>query len=235
MTAQRRYAGLLTEGLTIVISILLAFGIDAAWAARGERREAKQVLVALHEEALANQELIADVIHRTELDYGSAQRFFEMPRDELRAVSADLLQSLMRPNTTGMKMGALNGLTSSGKLELIESADLRSLLVDWQSAAVDLLERQQVLSEMEVAVLREAGRHDSLQSWFITRGRPNETGQSEATSANGLLDLRQIRGDEGVLSALAAMQFQRRVHILVLSELRVRLDGLEDALARALE
>lgn len=235
MTGQGKSIRLVTEGVLIVVSILLAFAIDAAWAARGERLEARQVLRALHEEAVANQALIEDVIQRTEADYAQAKSFYEMPRQELQTASADLLQSLIRPNTTGMKMGALNGLTASGKLDIIASADLRKLLLDWQSAAIDLAERQSTLADMEAAVLTATGANADLQPWFITRGRPNETGQAEDILANGRLDLRGIRDDRVVLSALAAMQFERRVHILVLTELKQRLDELVGALSAALD
>lgn len=55
------------EGVAIVVSILLAFSIEAWWADRGDREEAKTLLEALREEMVAN-----DVVVQEALQFHSA-------------------------------------------------------------------------------------------------------------------------------------------------------------------
>ena len=50
--------GLLAEGLLIVVSILVAFSIDAWWQERQDRVEEKRILNALRDEFLVNAEKI---------------------------------------------------------------------------------------------------------------------------------------------------------------------------------
>ena len=53
---------LFAEGAAILISILLAFAIDAWWEERKEQREARQSLSALRDEFLAHREQLAGAI-----------------------------------------------------------------------------------------------------------------------------------------------------------------------------
>ena len=242
MTQQRMAVRLLAEGAVIIVSILLAFWIDAAWAGRMAAREEQDALAALHDEAIANRAILADVIGRVERDYASARAFFEMAVDESSAAPVEVadpaLQSLWRPNTYSLKTGALGGLTSSGRLNLLRDAGLRELLANWQSQATDLAERHQNLAGLEVEVLKALGRHPDVQAWLMTRAgqsRPSSaaTGASELTPPPGSLvsfDLRSIREDREAMAPAAAMQFQRQVYLMVLTQLASQLDLVVEAL-----
>ena len=70
-----------------------------------------------------------------------------------------------------------------------------------------------------------------------TRGLPAE---AEVTDPNRgverfLADLRSIRDDPHVMGTVAAMQFQRQVYLMILSQLERSLDGLIAELAEALQ
>ena len=241
MIEKRLSARLLVEAAVIVVSILLAFGIDAAWDERSERRSERLALQALHAEALANRELLGTVLGRVRDDLARAAEFYDLSPAELGAMPQDaassrVLQSLWRPNTYALKDGAFEGLVRAGRLELIRSVELRQKLIDWQGEAADLDERHEVLATLEREVMVAIGRHDGPQEWMATRGLPLEIA-AENPSRNVQrfpTDLRPIREDSEVMGRVAAMQFERRVYVLILSQLQESLDSLIEVLAAEL-
>ena len=158
-----------------MVSILLAFGIDAAWDERGERRSERLALQALHTEALANHELLRTVLDQVRDDLALAQEFYDLPLAELEAMPRELassrvLQSLWRPNTYALKDGAFEGLVRAGRLELIRSVELRLKLIDWQGEASDLDERHEVLANLEREVMVAIGSLTDIEA--VLRGEP---------------------------------------------------------------
>jgi hypothetical protein len=239
MNSQKTAMRLFAEGSVIIVSILVAFWIDASWAERLARIEEQDAIAALHAEALANQLVLSDVVRRVEADHAGARAFFELGERESTTASvrsADpILQSLWRPNTYALKDGALNGLTMSGRLSLIQDAELRRLLADWQSQSADLAERQGNLAALEVAVLTAVGHHEGAQAWLMTDARPGILvfGEVAPDAPAALLisvDLRAIRLDPDVMAAASAMQFQRQVYLMILRQLATQLDQLEMSL-----
>ena len=89
MSVGRPSTRLLVEGFVIVVSILLAFGIDAAWQERGERRSERLALQALHAEAVANRQLLETVVDRVRSDIARAEEFYDLPLAELESALAD--------------------------------------------------------------------------------------------------------------------------------------------------
>jgi hypothetical protein len=79
-----RWRRILAEGAVIVVSILLAFGIDAAWGERQERVEAREYLAAL----LVDLDQVID----------QAQRSIDRNR-EIDGILEDLLDSLAQSDT----------------------------------------------------------------------------------------------------------------------------------------
>lgn len=241
MTSSEPSTRLLVEGVVIVVSILLAFGIEAAWEERGERRSERLALQALHAEAVANRDLLTSVIERVRADVGRVEDFYDTPLEDLESVpqevaSSQVLQSLWRPNTYALKDGALEGLVRAGRLELIESAELRRRLVDWQGEATDLDERHEVLASLEREIMVAIGRLEVAQPWMATRGLPTQLGVADPS--RGLerfpTNLRPIREDPNVMGPVAAMQFQRQVYVMTLSQLQESLNGLIDELTAEL-
>lgn len=241
MSGRKPSARLLIEGVVIVVSILLAFGIDAAWEERGERRSERLALQALHAEAVGNRELLRTVVERVRADVARSEDFYDRPLAELETLpqefaSSQVLQSLWRPNTYSLKDGALEGLVRAGRLELIQSSSLRQRLVDWQGEASDLDERHSVLASLEREIMVAIGRHAGPQLWMATRGLPAEADVTDPSRGVERFpsDLRSIREDPDVMGPVAAMQFQRQVYVMILSQLERSLDGLIAELAEEL-
>lgn len=129
------WARVVVEGLAIILSILLAFGIDAAWQARRERAQEREYLDALRVEmALASEELSED--------HGRRDRWLAWSDSILAQVSARTVPDSavnVWVQQVGMLMtrffppsSVLNDLVSSGNLSVLTSAELRRSLLAYQ-------------------------------------------------------------------------------------------------------
>ena len=127
------------EGATIVLSILVAFGIDAAWEERKERvREREAIGQLLSEFEVVRTRLVSlDSVY----EHGPFQG--KAPLRELlglmgsqRGVFSDarldsLVASSLGGIDAGLPDGALSAVVASGQLALIRSDSLRIALAEW--------------------------------------------------------------------------------------------------------
>jgi hypothetical protein len=144
LTKQRvPWRRLLTEGFTIVASILLAFAIDAAWEERQEATEVTEGLRAIRSELVANREYfeVIESFHRRVAEGGLEMLSITGPDPSREAAErAPFLigelwvrAGLERPST-----GALEAIVASGRLSKIDDAELRQEL----SAFSNYMDRQ---------------------------------------------------------------------------------------------
>lgn len=142
---------LIWEGIAIVVSILLAFAIDAWWDYRQLRAEEQQVLVALRQDFLANRAEARDVI--TVHERGG--RLIAAAHARSRAGTAALepdsatatLLALAAPRTFDAVRGTLDALIGSGRLDLIRDAELRHGLTVFLNLAGDSEEDARYMAE----------------------------------------------------------------------------------------
>lgn len=135
------------EGAVIVGSILLAFGIDAWWDERDRKRTLEQDLSSVLDEIRDNRDLIDAEISALErvvsggeavldvLDAGAEEAFVSLP-DTLA-----FLVTYWAP-TLDHSLGALDALTSSGRLSEVESIALRRSLAALRDRISDAVEDQ---------------------------------------------------------------------------------------------
>lgn len=96
--ASQSFAQRLLGGVVIVGSILLAFGIDAAWEERGETIRENEVLRSIFVDMETNLELIRDHIAITDSSLARSVHFLEGTPEELSATSSEFAEtSLMAP------------------------------------------------------------------------------------------------------------------------------------------
>lgn len=124
------------EGAAIVISILLAFSIDAWWGDSQDRSEEQEVLLGLKSEFEQNLALI-----ETELAYRNAVidsilKIFDASAAE-SSIEPRVLDELIGDVTWWSNIeysrGAIDGLLQSGRLSLIENEELRRVLASMPS------------------------------------------------------------------------------------------------------
>ncbi|KPJ83892.1 MAG: hypothetical protein AMS19_02725 [Gemmatimonas sp. SG8_23] len=130
----KKWGSLAVEALLIVVSILLAFYIDAAWSARTDRLEEVDLLGDLRGELLENRALLEQRIGIHTDFAATGAEFLSLPQIAGHADSAeasDLRRIFVARATFQPVGGALSRLTQSGDLRLVSDPELRSLLADW--------------------------------------------------------------------------------------------------------
>jgi hypothetical protein len=136
----------LVEGTAIVVSILLAFGIDAWWDDRQQRASDLAHLQGVLEELESHKLLLAETIasHRATVDLGY-ELFDLLSSDQAAAQKArtaeviDLLFNFYRINAP---FGSLQTAISSGAIARMANVDLASDIANWPTTIDDLLEEQ---------------------------------------------------------------------------------------------
>lgn len=134
------------EATAILFSILLAFGIQAWWDARGESIRETVVLEALRDDFVASRETIEDwlafhqAVQRSTLALTreSLSSTPTLSREKLNLLLLDL--SWWDPSQR-FNTGALNSLISTGDLALISNDELRRDLAElpaWMGVVSDL-------------------------------------------------------------------------------------------------
>lgn len=158
-TRQIPWARILAEGVAIVVSILLAFGIQAWWDGRQDRAEEQEMLRGLEVDFAANADRLVQVIGLNEAHEDRLFRLGQIGGDSLSGLPPDSLiqygRALFATNTFDPRDGTLDGALSSGKLELIRDESLQDRLMDWKRRFGDADEEANRLRSLgEQALLR---------------------------------------------------------------------------------
>jgi len=116
---------IVAEGAAIVVSILLAFSINAWWEVRAERSLEREYLASLKTEVeTAFSEFDADLQSRHRLQSMLVRYLTDTEID--KAFMFELLQRATIVNNLSPPTSVMDDLVSSGRLQLIRSADVRA-------------------------------------------------------------------------------------------------------------
>jgi len=123
------------EAAAIVASILLAFSIDAWWQNRQIQIEEQEVLAGLKAEFVANHEVLTRhlVMHLQGIQ-SLEDILLVIENGQSRDAKSIVLAALFEmgaPVTTDLGNGTLSALLSSGRVEILTSRKLRTLLTAW--------------------------------------------------------------------------------------------------------
>ena len=150
------WARLTAEGVAIVVSILLAFSIDAWWADRLERRAQSVELTRLHEEFSemrrqlgmeSRERVVSAALQLLEMSQGHATR-----EDPLE-VSDALLSDLDFYGNFEVATPILDGIILSGRLDAFESERVVTAIFAWRLAIKEVTENDNRLRELATAQL----------------------------------------------------------------------------------
>jgi hypothetical protein len=138
---------IIIEGIVIVGSILLAFGIDAWWNERQQREEERRLLRNIHEDFTETRVAISDAleVHRQIRDDALELLEFGQSADSRPPEfpsAGRLTRVLFGVITTFPKTGALDGAMASGRLDLVTNEDLRFALAEWPATLHEFSEQQ---------------------------------------------------------------------------------------------
>ncbi len=143
MKAQIPWLRVFVEGVVIVVSILLAFGIDAWWAGIESRRDAHRELGTVLEEVHEARAQLQVVALWREREQSAASAV----QSRLEGASPD--EPIAVPDTLfGLSFGylvindapaqAAEAFVTSGHVDEVEDVELRRALLTWTSAVADL-------------------------------------------------------------------------------------------------
>lgn len=132
------WARLTAEGAAIVVSILLAFAIDAAWQHRGEVAEEREILVGLEAEYVDLSERLAYWAKMNRNGASIVERYLsDSVREMSRLELEELFVHSMMANVLDQG-GPLDALLDSGRLERIGDRAIRVRLAKWPDWLEDM-------------------------------------------------------------------------------------------------
>lgn len=207
------WKGRLTEGLVIVVSILLAFGIDAWWDESREQRETRELVEALEPELsdmLAQIELVGDSADlRTEwaawLQNATPAEIQEMSETDAWA----RFLRLTAPKTFDPGAGgALTSIFEAGAIDRIEENELRAAITAIPPLLDDIAEEREFLTEN---MYRLQGRMAEIglasSSLLIFTGEESAVAGLEQMRADPLM--RELIATAGLLSWVLSEELGR--------------------------
>ena len=153
MPERKNWKRLALEGVVIVASILLAFGIEAWWDASRERAEERQALGALAQEFRAASALLDRQFLLTDSIVAATATIHEWTGPSADSRYADSLAVLL-PAVTRLPgfeppSGTLDALLGSGDLRLIESDSLRAALASFPSRLAGMQRTERFGSDVQ--------------------------------------------------------------------------------------
>lgn len=176
---------LLVEGSAVVLSILLAFAIDAAWEQRQEEKADLVQLTGLYQELQSHKILLAEAIkgHRRTTEFGFELLDLISPEPSVDGSEriSELLNGLMNFYQINAPFGSLNTAISSGTIARMQDVELASALASWPTIVDDLLEEQRTSAGLLITNLyARLGELVSMRDVYNLRFmNPNGRGTDE--------------------------------------------------------
>ena len=229
MKAQIPWLRVFVEGVVIVASILLAFGLQAWWESAQEGAVVERQLTVLQVEMASNSSVLENASSFQDRALAATRVLVELIAPQPVPVSADSLSSLLGWSFSigtaeaELELGALDALLSSGEFGTSSRGDLYSSIVAFRA-------RTEVYRNL-VALYIEAS--ETLINYLVTVAPMAAV--SALTEAHGptdfpvpVDDLLQDRQLEGLVGTLAVRI--RNVNVLA-QELIARADSIRVLLA----
>ena len=151
------------EAAAIVLSILLAFAIDAWWAEKSERAIEQEALETLRGDFLASSENLAGLLLALSDARVIFARFASATPAELASMDSDsvrpIIGSFVITATFDPLTATLDSLSNDGRLGLISDPELLRHLSSWQRSLDDIRANNQELRAESLRVRRAMEKH----------------------------------------------------------------------------
>ena len=221
----------LGEAIAIVLSILVAFAIDAGWDERQDRNDESELLAALRVEYESNLDLVREVIdaHASYIaDTEIASRLAPADYDTMSIDTASrLVLSFANPWTFDPALGTTETLISSGQIGLIRDRELSEMLSTFMNYVDD--------AEEDAAYVRSGSEYVWREEFRL--GGPWFNGEVESSSQGALSgldfipsatpdDLRRLWADPLVRGGALMNQMNAAYYLVELRRLRDQVDAI---------
>jgi hypothetical protein len=131
------------EGAAVVVSILIAFWIDAWWQERSERVALVEYLVQFENEVIANDELIDAHLSEISGDLVALHRvFLVLSNSDQQALPESFGTDLGRAlyfGSPAVRMNAYDDLANSGNFRFVRNAEFKRVINEYKNS-VDVLD-----------------------------------------------------------------------------------------------
>ena len=164
---------IIAEGTIIVVSILLAFWIDAWWSERRELADERQAIAQLVDDFRTNEERLKTIrgVHEAALDaaYEILARAGLGGKSQSDATTAELVYLFLRAWTYDPLLGGTNSLIQSGRLNILRNSSLRVALAGWPDIVEDLTgdewtENRTTFEQISPYLISKGAMYDALSS-----------------------------------------------------------------------
>ena len=166
------------EGVVIVGSILLAFGIEALWNERQERRDEREAIAQLSTDFQANAVRLAGIKMTHEQALAASYEILALAglggQPKGTQSTAELVLHSLRAWTYDPALGGINSLVQSGRLGILRNDALRVAVAGWPDIVEDLNEDERYESTF---------LFERLSPYLMTKGV-----MFDMLAANGRLD-----------------------------------------------
>ena len=152
------WSRILVEGFVIVISILLAFAIDAWWDDQVEQKREREHLTSMRDEFAASLPGVDHVLTSVEQHAGNVEQFIELLKNadgQPVRIPGELLGSAATWRTSDVSTSTLDALMASGDLNLIRNPELRAALAGLPAFLLDVTEDEVVSMKFAESVMAE--------------------------------------------------------------------------------
>ncbi len=201
MKPQIPWLRVFVEGVVIGGSILLAFGIDAAWTERQERAEEDEILEGLRADFVENASQVDFQLGLREDLISGAQSLLDQlktgPLGSELTVADSVLSGLLASPTFDPITSTLDAAVSSGRIGLVRSRAVRRHLADWDRVTVGLHENELAVRNVIHSFLAAELAAQTRLGSAANRGA--RAGAGELTEPSGSRPLRTTSELEGAV------------------------------------
>jgi len=132
----------IVESVAIILSILLAFAIDASWDKMKERNQEKAFLVSLLSDFKETRSRIDESIIAHTRFIDMARQLLILHGDDRRNIEPEALEEMLSAvffnwESLYLPSGSRDALFASGDIEIIDNEELREMLAAWPSVVDD--------------------------------------------------------------------------------------------------
>lgn len=140
------------EAVAIVVSILIAFALDAWWDVLAERKQERASLAAVREDLRSARDELQTVLEWNDGHAATVTALLAEDPEAFAGISADSAETLLIPAVLGgltfdPSTGALQALLAGGALDRVTDGALAAALAGWPGLMDEIEEDQMFLVE----------------------------------------------------------------------------------------
>jgi hypothetical protein len=213
------------EAVAVVMSILLAFSIDAWWTEKKENEVEHVALLALRDDFMASREQLANVLRSLEDARTNYAQFRSATTAELTENDLDtnqnILTALVKNHTFDPVSATFDALANDGRLALISDTRLLAQLSNWQRSLDNIEDISFELRAESVRVRRAMERHGGpFARWRQRTDNPDVLQRIDGET------MASMRRDANFMGTSMSHQYALHIYLTSLYGLAETLDSI---------